>query len=99
MSSLVIDNIGQLITNDPALGDGPPGKVKNASLIFENGKVAAVGPAGADADERFDAEGRCVIPGFVDSHPTEATSRGSAGPAVPPAGRTLARGPPGPAAP
>lgn len=68
MSSLVIDNIGQLITNDSALGDGPLGKVKNASLIFENGKVAVVGPAGADADERFDAEGRCVIPGFVDSH-------------------------------
>jgi imidazolonepropionase len=30
--------------------------------------VVAVAPAGAAADERLDAGGRCVLPGFVDSH-------------------------------
>jgi imidazolonepropionase len=30
--------------------------------------VLAVEPSGASADERLDAGGRCVIPGFVDSH-------------------------------
>jgi imidazolonepropionase len=68
MTSLVIDDIGLLVTNDPALGDGPLGKLRDAALVFEDGRVAAVEPAGAAADERVDAGGRCVIPGFVDSH-------------------------------
>jgi imidazolonepropionase len=68
MSTLAIDNIGLLVTNDPALGDGPLGELRDAALVFEDGRVAAVARAGADADERLDAEGRCVMPGFVDSH-------------------------------
>ncbi len=68
MSSLTIDNIGLLVTNDPALGDGPLGTVRDASLVFEGERVTAVERAGAVADRRFDAGGRCVIPGFVDSH-------------------------------
>jgi imidazolonepropionase len=68
MSSLAIENIGLLVTNDEALGKGPLGIVPNATLAFEDGRVAAVGRRGAKADERFDAAGRCVIPGFVDSH-------------------------------
>jgi imidazolonepropionase len=68
MTSLVIDDIGLLVTNDPALGEGPLGKVRDAALVFEDGLVAAVEPAGALADERVDAGGSCVIPGFVDSH-------------------------------
>ncbi len=68
MTSLVIDDIGLLVTNDPALGEGPLGQVRDAALVFEDGRVAAVEPAGALADERIDAGGRCVIPGFVDSH-------------------------------
>ncbi|MFW2383072.1 MAG: imidazolonepropionase [Acidimicrobiales bacterium] len=66
--SLVIDNIGSLITNDPDLGRGPLGIVKNASVVIIDGVVEAVGAAGAVADERIDAERRCVLPGFVDSH-------------------------------
>ncbi len=66
--SLVIDNIGTLITNDPAVGRGPLGIVENASVVVTQGVVEAVGAAGAVADERIDAEGRCVLPGFVDSH-------------------------------
>ena len=64
MTTLAIDNIGLLVTNDPQLGT-----VRDAALILDGDRVAAVERAGnAAADERFDAGGRCVIPGFVDSH-------------------------------
>jgi imidazolonepropionase len=66
--SMVIDNIGQLVTNDPALGHGPLGLVENASLVIENETVVSVGPAGQSADQVIDAAGACVLPGFVDSH-------------------------------
>ncbi|MDP9344729.1 MAG: imidazolonepropionase [Actinomycetota bacterium] len=68
MSSLVVDNIGLLVTNDPTLGEGPLGIVRNAALVLDGARVAAVERAGAIGDERIDAGGRCVIPGFVDSH-------------------------------
>jgi imidazolonepropionase len=68
MSTLVIDDIGLLVTNDPALGEGPLGLVRDAALVLDDDRVAAVERAGAAADERIDAGGRCVIPGFVDSH-------------------------------
>ena len=68
MSSLVIDRIGLLVTGDPELGDGPLGTVRDAALVVEDGRVSAVERAGAAGDERLDAVGRCVIPGFVDSH-------------------------------
>jgi imidazolonepropionase len=68
MTALVIDNIGSLVTNDPALGDGPLGIVREAALVMAGERVEAVEPAGAAADVRIDAGGRCVIPGFVDSH-------------------------------
>ena len=64
----MIDNIGSLITNDPALGRGPLGIVENASVVIVDDIVEHVGPAGALADRRIDAEGACVLPGFVDSH-------------------------------
>ncbi|HNO95905.1 MAG TPA: imidazolonepropionase [Solirubrobacterales bacterium] len=69
MSSLAIENIGLLLTNDPQLGSGMLGAVENASITFEEGVVAEIGPAGsAQADRHVDAGGRCVMPGFVDSH-------------------------------
>jgi imidazolonepropionase len=68
LSALVIDAIGLLVTNQPALGEGPLGIVRDAALVIEGGVVAAIERAGAAGDERFDAGGRCVIPGFVDSH-------------------------------
>jgi imidazolonepropionase len=63
VSALAIDNIGLLVTNDEELGI-----VRDAALVFEDGQVAGVERAGVVADERLDAGGRCVIPGFVDSH-------------------------------
>ena len=61
----VVTGIGELVTNDPALG-----LRTDAALVIEDGAVAWVGPADAapPADNRIDVEGRAVIPGFVDSH-------------------------------
>jgi imidazolonepropionase len=64
----VIDRIGLLVTNDAELGEGELGIVREAAIVIEKGRVVSVEPAGAEADERFDAAGRCVMPGFVDSH-------------------------------
>jgi imidazolonepropionase len=63
VSTLVIDNIGLLVTQDDELGDLP-----GAALVIEGERVSAVERAGAAGDRRLDAGGRCVIPGFVDSH-------------------------------
>jgi imidazolonepropionase len=68
VTALVIDRIGLLVTNDPALGDGPLGLVRDAALVCEEGEVVAIERAGAAGDAHLDAGGRCVIPGFVDSH-------------------------------
>ena len=66
--SLVVDNIGLLVTGDPAHGEGPLGLIRNAAVVIENGAVLSLERAGAIADQSIDAGGRCVIPGFVDSH-------------------------------
>ena len=69
MSSLLVGNIGELVTNDPA-ADDLLGVVRQAAMVVEGGRVAWTGPA-ADApaaDEYVDAGGRAVLPGFVDSH-------------------------------
>lgn len=66
--SLVIENIGQLVTLDPSEPERP--ERTNAALVINDGRVAWVGDT-ADApaaDARIDARGRAVIPGFVDSH-------------------------------
>jgi len=68
VSARVLDDIGLLVTNAPELGEGQLGIVRDAALVIEGGEVVAVERAGADGDERIDAGGRCVIPGFVDSH-------------------------------
>ncbi|WP_017606300.1 imidazolonepropionase [Nocardiopsis alkaliphila] len=68
--TVLVDDIATLVTNDPALGKGPLGEITDAALVIEDGRVAWVGArATAPAtDVRVDAGGRCVIPGFVDSH-------------------------------
>ncbi len=66
--SLVIDNIGSLITNDLELGRGPLGIIDDASVVIVDGTVQYVGSSGAIGDHRIDADGACVLPGFVDSH-------------------------------
>ncbi|MFC4565359.1 amidohydrolase family protein [Nocardiopsis mangrovi] len=68
--SLLIDGIGSLVTNAPGTGEGALGVIARAALVVEQGRVAWTGPSAhaPDADARVDAAGRCVIPGFVDSH-------------------------------
>ncbi|MGO9975726.1 MAG: imidazolonepropionase [Solirubrobacteraceae bacterium] len=72
MSTIALDNIGALVTCVPELGEGPLGIVRDAALVIENGHVADLVRAGLQAgtatDARVDLQGRCVIPGFVDSH-------------------------------
>ncbi|WP_431950699.1 imidazolonepropionase [Actinacidiphila sp. bgisy167] len=70
MSSSVITRIGSLVTNDPTLGQGPLGLLEDAALVIDGEHVAWVGPSAAApaADESYDAGGRAVLPGFVDSH-------------------------------
>ncbi|GAA3913095.1 imidazolonepropionase [Actinoplanes auranticolor] len=63
--SLLVGDIGELVTNDPELG-----VLTDAAVVVEGDRIAWVGamrdaPA---ADERLDAGGAAVIPGFVDSH-------------------------------
>ena len=71
MSSLAITNIGELLTNDPTVGDGSPvGRLTDAAIVLEEGRVAWVGPASQvpAADSQLDVQGAAVLPGFVDSH-------------------------------
>ena len=72
MTTTAVEGIGLLVTNDPALGDGSPlGLIRDAAVIVEaDGSVAWVGETARApaADIGVDAGGRCVIPGFVDSH-------------------------------
>ena len=68
MTTTVLDRIGLLVTNDIAAGAGPLGLVRNASVVFEGDRIVSVAGAGQIADRRIDADGACVIPGFVDSH-------------------------------
>ena len=72
MTSTLVHNIGQLVTNDPQHDGTKLGVIENAALLIEDGVVAW---AGLDSDapthhikRKLNAKGRAVIPGFVDSH-------------------------------
>jgi imidazolonepropionase len=69
--STVVTGIGELVTNDPTVGDGSPlGVITDAALIVDDGRIAWVGPEvdAPPADRRRELGGLCVVPGFVDSH-------------------------------
>jgi imidazolonepropionase len=68
--SLLIDNIGELVTNAPGLGTGALGIRRDVAVLVEDGRVVMLCPAGdaPAADRHIDAEGAAVLPGFVDSH-------------------------------
>lgn len=77
MTATLVTGISELVTNDPARGDGHAdpgdrllGVLRDAALVVRGGTIEWVGRAAEapDADERVDVEGRAVIPGFVDSH-------------------------------
>ncbi|HLQ55528.1 MAG TPA: imidazolonepropionase [Streptosporangiaceae bacterium] len=73
--SVLITNIGELVTNAPGdggepAGPGPFASAANAALVIDAGRVAWTGPVARApaADETVNAAGRTVLPGFVDSH-------------------------------
>jgi len=73
--SLLITNIGELVTNAPrdavsVSSPGPFEAIADAAIVLDAGLVAWSGPAAEApaADEVVDAAGRAVLPGFVDSH-------------------------------
>ncbi|MDN3260033.1 imidazolonepropionase [Streptomyces sp. CSDS2] len=82
-SSTVITNIATLVTNDPSLGWGSPrsskfenggssplGLVRDAAVVIDGDRVVWTGESSKApaTDNRVDAAGRAVLPGFVDSH-------------------------------
>ena len=68
--TLLVTNIGSLVTNDSEVGTGSLGQRENAAFIVADGRVAWVGDArhAPGADAAVDCSGRTIIPGFVDSH-------------------------------
>lgn len=69
MASTLVTGISQLVTCQGA-PDDPLGLLSDAAVIAENGVITWIGPAARapEADRAIDVEGRCVLPGFVDSH-------------------------------
>ncbi|MFJ4907674.1 imidazolonepropionase [Streptomyces sp. NPDC093249] len=70
-AATAIVNIASLVTNDPSLGDGSPlGLIQDAAVVIEGDRVVWVGGSSKApaTDNRIDAGGRAVLPGFVDSH-------------------------------
>lgn len=70
--TMMIDHVGLAVTNRPEIGEGPLGEIADAAVVVDRGRVAWIGRR-ADVpeqagDERLDARGGCVLPGFVDSH-------------------------------
>lgn len=65
MTSTVVTNIGELMTQD-----SEHRVLTNAAVVLEGERIAWLGPtSGAPAaDEQVDAGGRAVLPGWVDSH-------------------------------
>jgi imidazolonepropionase len=65
VTSTLVTGIGLLVTHDEARPERT-----DAALVIEDGVVAWVGDTvdAPVADVAIDVEGRCVIPGFVDSH-------------------------------
>ena len=69
--STLYTGITELVTNDPAQGDGSAlGVVSDGAIAVESDVVAWVGTRGdaPQCDEHVDLNGDSVIPGFVDSH-------------------------------
>lgn len=72
MNRTLVENIGLLVTNDPLIDGSPLGLIKDAAFLMEDGAISWVGESSSaprnEIPNCIDAQGRCVIPGFVDSH-------------------------------
>lgn len=65
MATVVLTGIGLLSTQTAEYGD-----LADAAVLIDGDRIAWVGPAASapSADEQVDLGGRCLLPGFVDSH-------------------------------
>jgi imidazolonepropionase len=71
VTATLITGIVELVTNDPARGDGSPlGIVRDAAVVADENTVLWVGPEteAPAADRRVALGGCAVVPGFVDPH-------------------------------
>ena len=68
---MLVEHIGELVTNDPAR-DGALGILHHAAVVIDGDRIAWVGEQGAVPEgvegPRVDAAGAAALPGFVDSH-------------------------------
>jgi imidazolonepropionase len=75
-ADLVVHGIGQLVTCEPTQGEGPLGLLESAAVAAREGQIVWVGPTSrwqgrlelTDDATIVDAQGCCVLPGFVDAH-------------------------------
>ena len=75
-ADLVVHGIGQLVTCEPTQGEGPLGLLENAAVAARQGQIVWVGPTSRWQGRLelpahatiVDAQGCCVLPGFVDAH-------------------------------
>ncbi|MFE5124071.1 imidazolonepropionase [Streptomyces sp. NPDC056669] len=69
-TTTAITDIAGLVTNDPSLGEGRLGLIRDAAVVIDGDRIAWVGESSKApaTDNRVDAGGRAAIPGFVDSH-------------------------------
>jgi imidazolonepropionase len=65
VTSTLLTGIGLLASQDDELAE-----ITAAAVVLDDDRVGWVGPAAAApaADQRIDLGGRCLLPGFVDSH-------------------------------
>ena len=72
MSELLVTDIGCLVTNEATFDGTPLGIISDAAFAVTNGKVSWLGSRSetktSDYQNVVSANGKTVIPGFVDSH-------------------------------
>jgi 5-methylthioadenosine/S-adenosylhomocysteine deaminase len=77
----LVRNAALVLTLDPALGEGDLGILRDADVLVERGRIAAVGRGLRGGGARVvDATGKIVLPGLVDAHDHlwQSTIRGCA---------------------
>jgi imidazolonepropionase len=71
VTAIAFTGIGELVTNEPSLGDGSSlGLCRDVAVVVDAGTVVWIGPAAQvpAVDSAETLGGRAVIPGFVDTH-------------------------------
>ncbi len=73
-SSLLLRNVGALVTCDPTLGAGPVGLVRDAAVLCVGDRIEYAGPAAhlprvlGEEPLTLDLDGCLVTPGLIDCH-------------------------------